>query len=86
MLQVGQSLVSEPRRPLQSVGRPISFDPVACHFPELKLVFQKRVGERGQALKIERKVKGLSRQEKEALIKNSDSVVFKSLFMNEEDP
>jgi predicted TIM-barrel fold metal-dependent hydrolase len=38
LLQVGQSLVYEPRRPLQSVGRPITLDPVACHFPELKLV------------------------------------------------
>ena len=38
LMQVGQSLVYEPRRPLQSVGRPITFDPVACHFPELKLV------------------------------------------------
>jgi len=38
LMQVGQSLVYEPQRPLQSVGRPITFDPVACHFPELKLV------------------------------------------------
>ena len=38
LLQVGQSLVYEPRRPLQSVVRPITLDPVACHFPELKLV------------------------------------------------
>ena len=38
LLQVGQSLVYEPRRPLQSVSRPITLDPVACHFPELKLV------------------------------------------------
>ena len=38
LLQVGESLVYEPRRPLQSVGRPITLDPVACHFPELKLV------------------------------------------------
>lgn len=38
LLQVGQSLVYEPRRPLQSVGRPITLDPVACHFPELKLI------------------------------------------------
>lgn len=37
-LQVGQSLIYEPRRPLRSVGRPISFDGVACDFPELKLV------------------------------------------------
>ena len=38
LLQVGQSLVYDPARPLQSVGRPITLDPVACHFPELKLV------------------------------------------------
>lgn len=37
-LQVGQSLVYEPRRPLRSVGRPISLDAVACDFPELKLI------------------------------------------------
>jgi hypothetical protein len=38
LLQVGQSLVYDPQRPLQSVGRPITLDPVACHFPELKLI------------------------------------------------
>lgn len=38
LLQVGQSLVYEPRRPLRSVGRPIALDAVACDFPELKLV------------------------------------------------
>ena len=38
LTQVGQSLVYDPNRPLESVGRPISLDPVACHFPELKLV------------------------------------------------
>jgi predicted TIM-barrel fold metal-dependent hydrolase len=37
-LQVGQSLVYEPRRPLRSVGRPITLDAVACDFPELRLV------------------------------------------------
>jgi len=37
-LQVGQSLVYEPRRPLRSVGRPITLDAVACDFPELKLI------------------------------------------------
>lgn len=37
LLQVGQSLIYEPRRPLRSVGRPITFDGVACDFPELKL-------------------------------------------------
>ena len=38
MLQIGQSLIYDPRRPLRSVGRPISLDTVACDFPELKLV------------------------------------------------
>jgi predicted TIM-barrel fold metal-dependent hydrolase len=37
-LQVGQSLVYDPTRPLKSVGRPITLDAVACDFPELKLV------------------------------------------------
>lgn len=37
-LQVGQSLVYDPSRPLRSVGRPITLDAVACDFPELKLV------------------------------------------------
>lgn len=37
-LQVGQSLVYDPNRPLKSVGRPITLDTVACDFPELKLV------------------------------------------------
>ena len=37
-LQVGQSLVYDPARRLRSVGRPITFDNVACDFPELKLV------------------------------------------------
>ena len=37
-LQVGQSLIYEPRRPLRSVGRPITLDAVACDFPELKLL------------------------------------------------
>jgi hypothetical protein len=37
-LQVGQSLVYDPARPLRSVGRPIALDPVACDFPELKLI------------------------------------------------
>jgi uncharacterized protein len=37
-LQVGQSLVYNPDRPLRSVGRPITLDAVACDFPELKLV------------------------------------------------
>ena len=37
-LQVGQSLVYDPNRPLRSVGRPITLDAVACDFPELKLI------------------------------------------------
>jgi predicted TIM-barrel fold metal-dependent hydrolase len=37
-LQVGQSLVYDPSRPLRSVGRPITLDAVACDFPELKLI------------------------------------------------
>ncbi len=37
-LQVGQSLIYNPERPLRSVGRPIALDAVACDFPELKLV------------------------------------------------
>lgn len=37
-LQVGQSMIYAPDYPTESVGRPITFDPVACHFPELKLI------------------------------------------------
>ncbi len=37
-MQVGQSLVYDPKRPLRSVGRPITLDGVACDFPELKLI------------------------------------------------
>jgi predicted TIM-barrel fold metal-dependent hydrolase len=37
-LQVGQSLIYTPEQRLRSVGRPITLDPVACDFPELKLV------------------------------------------------
>lgn len=37
-LQVGQSMIYAPDYPLESVGRPIALDPVACHFPELKLI------------------------------------------------
>jgi predicted TIM-barrel fold metal-dependent hydrolase len=37
-LQVGQSLVYHEKRPLRSVGRPITLDSVACDFPELKLI------------------------------------------------
>ena len=37
-MQVGQSLIYTAEQPLRSVGRPITLDPVACDFPELRLV------------------------------------------------
>jgi len=37
-LQVGQSLIYDPRLPRRSVGRPITLDSVACDFPELKIL------------------------------------------------
>jgi predicted TIM-barrel fold metal-dependent hydrolase len=37
-MQVGQSMIYASDFPCQSVGRPISLDPVACDFPELKLI------------------------------------------------
>lgn len=37
-LQVGQSLIYDPRLPRRSVGRPITLDAVACDFPELKIL------------------------------------------------
>jgi len=37
-LQVGQSLIYDPNRPLRSVGQPITLDAVACDFPELRLI------------------------------------------------
>ena len=37
-MQVGQSLIYTPAQRLRSVGRPIALDPVACDFPELRLV------------------------------------------------
>ena len=37
-MQVGQSLIYYDKRPLRSVGRPITLDAVACDFPELKLL------------------------------------------------
>lgn len=37
-LQVGQSMIYAPDYPCESVGRPMTLDPVACHFPELKLI------------------------------------------------
>ena len=40
----------------------------------LKLEFEKRVGDRGLALKIERRIKKLSRKEKERLIRSNTSL------------
>ena len=40
----------------------------------LKLVFKKRVGEKGRALKVERKLKRLPRDKKEALIKTGAGI------------
>lgn len=37
-MQVGHCLRYSVERPLRSVGRPITLDTIACHFPELKLV------------------------------------------------
>jgi predicted TIM-barrel fold metal-dependent hydrolase len=37
-MQVGHCLRYSEKRPLASVGRPITLDTIACHFPELKLV------------------------------------------------
>lgn len=37
-LQVGQSMIYDARYPRRSVGQPITFDTVACDFPELKLI------------------------------------------------
>ena len=47
----------------------------------LKLVFEKQVGSRSQALKIEHKVKGLTRKEKEDLIKERGNETYKSLVL-----
>ena len=38
MMQVGQNLIYQRDRRLASVGRPISLDPVAIHFPDLRLL------------------------------------------------
>jgi predicted TIM-barrel fold metal-dependent hydrolase len=38
MMQVGQNLVYQRDRRLKSVGRPICLDPVACDFPDLRLL------------------------------------------------
>ena len=37
-MQIGHCLRYTEQRPLRSVGRPITLDTIACHFPELKLV------------------------------------------------
>ena len=37
-LQVGQSMIYSREFPCRSVGQPITLDPVACDFPELKLI------------------------------------------------
>jgi hypothetical protein len=37
-MQVGQSLIYAPDRPLRSTGRPITLDNIACDFPELVLI------------------------------------------------
>jgi predicted TIM-barrel fold metal-dependent hydrolase len=37
-MQVGQSLIYAPDRPLRSTGRPIVLDGIACDFPELVLI------------------------------------------------
>jgi predicted TIM-barrel fold metal-dependent hydrolase len=37
-MQVGQSMVYDPRYRTRSVGRPIALDAVACDFPELSIV------------------------------------------------
>jgi putative endonuclease len=50
----------------------------------LKLVFEKRAGSRSQALIIEHKVKGLTRQEKEDLIHERDSETYKSLVQSDD--
>jgi len=38
MMQVGQNLIYQRDRRLPSVGRPICLDPVAIHFPDLRLL------------------------------------------------
>ena len=40
----------------------------------LKLVFKKQIGEKGRALKIERKVKNLPRHKKETLVKTGAGI------------
>ena len=36
--QIGQSMIYAPDYPVRSVGHPITMDPVACDFPELRLI------------------------------------------------
>ena len=40
----------------------------------LKLVFKKRIGEKGRALKIEQQVKNLPRHKKEAIVKTGAGI------------
>ena len=40
----------------------------------LKLVFKKRIGEKGRALKIEQQVKNLPKHKKHALVKTGDGI------------
>ena len=40
----------------------------------LKLVFKKRIGEKGRALKIEQQVKKLPKHKKHALVKTGDGI------------
>jgi len=40
----------------------------------LELVFKKQIGKKGRALKVERKVKNLSRHKKEALLKTGADI------------
>lgn len=37
-IQVGQALVYNKRRPVRSVGRPTALEPVARHFPDLRII------------------------------------------------
>ena len=37
-MQIGQSLIYDTKRPLRSVGQPLTLDTVACELPEVKLV------------------------------------------------
>lgn len=37
-IQVGQALVYNRRRPVRSVGRPTTLEPIALHFPDLRVI------------------------------------------------